>query len=89
MMVMLMIWCALRITYITITLHFYPRHQRGVLGLPHHGASLLAALRVVHPALPHPAIGRRRTALNLENSVCFGRRIFWQQKVLLFAGILP
>lgn len=29
MMVMLMVWCALRITYITITLHFI--HQIGVV----------------------------------------------------------
>ena len=68
---------------------FYPCHRRGILGLPHHMEHLLAALRVVHPALPHPAIGRRRTALNLENSVCFGRRIFCSKKCCFFPAYLP
>ena len=68
---------------------FYPCHRRGILGLPHHMEHLLAALRVVHPALPHPAIGRRRTALNLENSVCFGRRIFCSKKCCFLPAYLP
>ena len=86
MMVMLAVWCVLRITYITITLHFI--HAIGVVfwAYPHHMEHLLAALRVVHPALPHPAIGRRRTALNLGNP-SVRQADFLQQKVLLFAGI--
>ena len=67
----------------------YPCHRRGILGLPADLEHLLAALRVVHPPLSHPAIGRRRTALNLEKSVCFGRRIFCSKKCCFLPAYLP
>ena len=82
MMVMLAVWCVMRITYITITLHFYPCHRHGILGLPHHGASPRCSSRGTSGTAPSRnwAAAHR---IKFREFRLFRQADFLQQKVLL------